>query len=106
MIERLTELLFPPRLIPDLGGLRGEGWQELVGQVLKSEALSPLRTGFVLLMVSLAGCQSCHMNTFRAQNGCAACARNSLLRFRGSDSDLWQRFTAACREVDSTGGRG
>jgi hypothetical protein len=56
--------------------------------------------------VSLAGCQSCHMNTFRAQNGCAACARNSLLRFRGSDSDLWQRFTAACREVDSTGGRG
>jgi hypothetical protein len=100
-----SELLFPPRLIPQLRDLRGKVWQGLVDQVLSSESASQERAAFLLLMVRLAGCQSCHADSFRALSGCAQCASQSLRRSRLEDEQLLQRFSEARQDVEAFPGR-
>jgi hypothetical protein len=95
-----TELLFPPRVIPTLRSLRGESWQDLVDRVLQANAIERDRLAFVLTMVRLGGCVSCHADSFRAMRGCTQCARNTLRRFRGEDRELEQLFDQACQEVE------
>ncbi len=94
-----TEILFPSRVISSLRGLRGEMWQDLVEQVIHQEPTSVDHLAFVLLMVRLGNCTSCHADTFRAQRGCTKCASQAVRHFRGSDQDLNQLFAEACREI-------
>lgn len=93
------EVLFPPRLIPELLGERGDGWRNLVKEVRESPAVSLEQAAFVLMMVRLSGCNTCHANSFRALQGCEACARQSLRRSRSSDEELIQAYHQARQEV-------
>jgi len=100
MLNPETELLFPPRLIPELRELRGPAWQELVDEVQRKEGVDPDRLALVLLVVKLAGCASCHANSFKALRGCPQCAAQAVRRFRGDDGELVRCYTAARQEVD------
>ncbi len=93
------ELLFPARIIPALGNLRGEAWQALVAEVRARPATSVEHLGFVLLITRLARCGTCSIDSQRAVRGCAACTRKAVVRFKGSDEDLIAQYRQACDEV-------
>lgn len=94
-----TDLLFPPRVIPDLREVRGPIWRKLVARVSGAKAVSVERMAFILMMVRLNGCASCNADSFRAMNGCTSCAKQSLKRFRGSDAELVKLYEEAKNEV-------
>jgi hypothetical protein len=108
-----TEFLFPPRVIPTLRALRGERWQALVDRVVQAEPAdaeeqittaeppSPDRLAFVLLMVRLAGCTTCHASSFRALRGCTQCARQAVRRYREDDQKLEEQYLIAREEVEA-----
>ena len=100
MYNNDTEIMFPSRLIPSLRDLRGETWCGLVENVLHQEALAPDRLAFVLLMVRLSACATCHADSFRAIRGCSRCASLALRHFRGTDQDLVRLFMETRREVE------
>jgi hypothetical protein len=101
MYNRDTEFLFPPRVIPALRELRGDEWQALVAVAHQAEATSQERMAFELLMIRLAGCTSCHADSFRALRGCTVCAAQAVRRFRGSDQELQTGFLKAQQEVEA-----
>jgi hypothetical protein len=94
-----TDLLFPPRVIPTLRSLRGPAWKELIDRVVEQEPTDIDRLAFVLLMIRLGGCISCHADSFRALRGCTHCAHQTIRRFRGSDQELLALFAEAQAEV-------
>ena len=99
MYNEDTDVLFPPRIIPQLRTLRGDQWQELVSRISLLEGTALERLAFVLLMVRLGGCASCQANSFRAMRGCTQCAMQTIRRFRGSDEDLLTHFNELKEEV-------
>jgi hypothetical protein len=96
-----TELLFPPRLIPQLRNLRGQGWQTLVDEVIAAGDGSLEESAFVLAMVRQAGCASCNASTFRSMNGCSNCARQTIRRHRGEDEELLEIFHETKNEFEN-----
>ncbi len=94
-----TELLFPPRIILDLEGLRDGPWRSLVRRVAAAPPASPERTAFVLMMARLNNCAACHTGSYRALQGCTRCSRQSILRRKESDEELVALFETARREV-------
>ena len=95
-----TDLLFPPRVIPSLRGLRSEPWRRLVDEVLACDSLDLDRLAFVLMLIRLGGCTSCHADSFRALRGCTHCANQTVRRFRGSDQELITLFQEARVEIE------
>lgn len=94
-----TELLFPVRVIPFLAGSRAEVWKDLVEIVASPDADSLDVIGFVLMMVRLGGCAGCNADSFRAMKGCTVCARQTIRRYRGSDTDLVDLFHQTRHEI-------
>jgi hypothetical protein len=99
MINRDIEMVFPPRVIPSLKGLRGETWERLVDQVLLEADDGVEKIAFVLLLVRLAGCLSCQADSFRAMRGCSYCSTQTIKRFKGSDQELVKSYEHAKEEV-------
>ena len=97
-----TDLLFPPRVSPPLRTLRGPAWKELIDRVMLQESTGLDRLAFVLLMIRLGGCISCHADSFRALRGCTQCARQSVRRNRGGDHELVEQYKGLLREVEAT----
>ena len=96
-----TDLLFPGRVIPSLRDQRSETWQGLVKRVCAAEPESIEYLAFILMMARLDGCASCNADSFRAMQGCTACARQTLKRYRGSDEELLQQYRAARSDVEA-----
>lgn len=94
-----TELLFPPRVITSLASLRGPLWRGLVQHVSALPQTHPDVLGFMLMMVRLDGCLTCHADSYRAMLGCTSCARQNVLRFKGNDQELITLWEAARQEV-------
>ncbi len=95
-----TDLLFPPRVIPNLIDSRGSKWHKFVREVLASQDESIEQLSFILMMARLAGCASCCSDSFRAMQGCTTCARQSIKRYRGSDSELIKLYQQVLPEVE------
>ena len=93
------ELMFTPHLIPSLEDLRGEEWQSLVEAVSNLPETHPDALAFSLMMIDLDGCLTCEMDSYRAQRGCALCARQAVLSFKGTDTQLISRFKEAKMEI-------
>lgn len=96
-----AELLFPPRLIPVLKGLRGPDWAALVDRVAKLPETDPDSLAFSLMMVRLDGCVKCHEGSFKYMRGCHLCATQTITQFKGSDNDLYQLYLKARRDIDA-----
>jgi hypothetical protein len=100
MAEPGTDLLFPLRAIPDLAETRGPTWQALVASAIKAGPDSLEQMGFILLMARLNNCTNCSSDSYRAMNGCATCARQTLKRSRETDETLVEIYRATKDEVE------
>ena len=98
-IYRNYDLLFTPRLIPQLRNLRGEKWSKLIDYLSNLPSTHPDALGFSMMMVELGGCLPCEMDNYRAQRGCAVCARHTIISFKGSDAELLKHYENACQLV-------
>lgn len=94
-----NELMFPHRAIPSLRDLRGPRWQALVDRVTDLPETHEETLAFMLMMIRLNGCLSCETDSYRAMRGCAACAAQTLRRYKGQDDDLLTVFDEALRDV-------
>ena len=88
MYQSDTEILFPMRVAPHLRDLRGKMWRASVDRACASEDASLEQLAFTMVMIRLAGCLSCHPDSYRAIQGCTNCATATIRRFRGEDKDL------------------
>jgi len=95
-----TELLFPPKIIPTLRGLRGRDWANLIDQIDQSVNDDLVQIAFVLLMVRMNGCMTCSSDSYKAMRGCYRCASRSIQRFAGTDLDLNRLYRDALLEIN------
>lgn len=101
-----AEILFPPRLIPSLKRLRGPEWAELVERVARLPETDLDVLAFCLMMIELDGCLNCYAGSYRFMRGCAACARQTIMQFKGTDRELLHRFESArARMADYLAGK-
>ncbi len=94
-----NELMFPHYVIPSLRKLRGPQWQELVDHVTSLTEFHEETLAFMLMMVRLNGCVSCETDSYRAMRGCAACAHQTLRRYKGEDDELIAAYEQALADV-------
>jgi hypothetical protein len=94
-----TELLFPPRLIPDLKDLRGEKWRELVEHVASLPETHPDTVAFCLMMIRLNSCLGCVSGSYRFMRGCELCSQQTIARFQGTDEELIEQFERAKEDL-------
>lgn len=94
-----TEIMFPPSVIPALRGAGGPAWRDLVDRVAGLEDTHPESLAFSLMMIRLDGCLECESDSFRAMRGCAACALQSVRRYRTNERELLRLYQAALADV-------
>lgn len=94
-----NDLMFPRRFIPVLRKMRGPEWQALVDRVSGFPELHEESLAFMLMMIRLNGCLECETDSYRAMRGCDACALQTLRRYKGSDSDLLNKFNEALHDI-------
>jgi len=99
MYQSDTEMLFPSRVIPGLKHLRGANWQTLVESVAQQPDGEADTLAFSLMMIRLAGCLTCHADSYRAMRGCTACAQQTVCRIKDTDEELIKLFKKAQMEV-------
>lgn len=96
-----TEILFPPRLIPQLREAAGPELHKLVDQVAGLDEAQPESLAFTLMMIRLDGCLDCETDSFRAMRGCQACAVQNLRRHRTNEKELLKLYKAALKDVQA-----
>ncbi len=94
-----TEMIFPLRVIHTLRDLRSGEWPKFIDALTQKTAEPVDQFAFVLLMVRLGGCLGCNADAFRAMKGCAQCARQTIRRYRGSDTDFFRQYNNVRAEV-------
>lgn len=94
-----SEILFPPRCIPGLEGLRDEQWDELVERVSAVPETHEDSLAFCFMMIKLCKCLRCDLGSYRASLGCCTCAQRAIKGFKSSDRVLLRGFSRARREV-------
>jgi hypothetical protein len=94
-----NDILFPRNAIASLKGMRGKEWADLVERVSQLAENHEETLAFMLMMIRLNGCLNCETDSYRAMRGCAACAQQTLRRFKGEDSELLEMFHKAIKDV-------
>ena len=94
-----NDLLFPHHVIPSLKLLRGPKWRALVERIVTLPEEHEETLAFMLMMIRLNGCMACETDSYRAMRGCAACALQTLRRFKGEDDELLAMFAGALDDV-------
>lgn len=94
-----NEILFPHHVITSLRKLRGPKWQTLVDRIAKLPETHEETLAFMMMMIRLDGCMACETDSYRAMRGCAACALQTLRRYKGDDEELIEQFQASLEEV-------
>jgi hypothetical protein len=94
-VYRKYELFFTPHLIPQLRNLRDENWANLIDDLAALPETHPDALAFSVMMINLNGCLPCEMDSYRAQRGCAMCARQTIISFKGSDKQLMKCYETA-----------
>ncbi len=94
-----SEILFPSRCIPQLRNMRGPRWAELVDHVASLPDGHEDVLAFASLVIKLASCLTCDLDSYRASLGCCTCAKRTVGGFKGSDREIVCRFEEARQEV-------
>ena len=94
-----NELMFPHYAIPAMRGLRGSQWKALVERVMPLPEYHEEKLAFMLLMVRINGCMACETDSYRAMRGCAACAIQTLRRYKGDDDELLDVYEQALIDI-------
>ncbi len=101
MYNEDTEILFPSRVIPLLKGLHGQEFDKLIDEVDAKGQDTIEHIGFVYMMVKVGGCATCNADSFRALKGCTQCAKQTIKRYRGNDTELLRSYAEAINEVEA-----
>lgn len=96
-----AEILFPPKLILSLKELRGPEWAELVTQVARLPETHPDALAFCHMMIELDGCLNCYAGSYKFMRGCAACAKQTIMQYKGSDTELLMLYKASQKEIQN-----
>ncbi|NWF69000.1 MAG: hypothetical protein HXY40_07935 [Chloroflexi bacterium] len=96
-----NDLLFPHHAIPSLRHLRGAEWQALIDRILTLPESHEETLALMLTMIRLNGCMGCETDSYRAMRGCAACALQTLRRYKGPDQELLDLYNDALRDVQN-----
>ena len=94
-----SEILFPSRCIPQLRDLRGPKWAELVDRVASLPDGHEDVLAFASLMIKLASCLTCDLDSYRASLGCCTCAKRTVGGYKGTDGQIIKEFEKAREEV-------
>jgi hypothetical protein len=94
-----SEILFPSRCIPQLRDLRGKKWAKLVDRIAALPDGHEDVLAFSSLMIKLASCLTCDLDSYRASLGCCTCAKRTVGGFKGSDDDIIKQFKKTREEV-------
>jgi len=94
-----SEILFPPRCIPQLRDLRGPEWGKLVDHVVALPDGHEDVLAFSLMMIRLGSCLTCDLDSYRASLGCCTCACRSVSGFKETDKELIRTFETTREEV-------
>jgi hypothetical protein len=94
-----NELMFPHYAISAMRGLRGSQWKALVERVMPLPEYHEEKLAFMLMMVRINGCMACETDSYRAMRGCAACAIQTLRRYKGDDSELLEIYEQALMDI-------
>ena len=94
-----NDILFPYHVIPSLKNLRGPEWCALIERVADLPETHEETLALMLTMIRLNGCMGCETDSYRAMRGCAACAQQTLRRFKGEDSELIEMYERALKDV-------
>jgi hypothetical protein len=97
----ITQIMFPPSVIPSLRDACGPAWRSLVDRVAKQEDTDPESLAFSLMMIRLDGCLDCETDSFRAMRGCSACALQNVRRFRASEAELIKQYKVALKDMQA-----
>ena len=96
-----TEIMFPPSVIPTLRDACGPEWRGLVERVAQLEDTHPESLAFSLMMIRLNGCLDCETDSYRAMRGCAACALQSVRRYRSNERELIKQYKVALKDMQA-----
>ena len=96
-----AEILFPPKLILTLKDLRGPEWAELVTLVARLPETHPDALAFCHMMIELDGCLNCYAGSYKFMRGCAACAKQTIMQYKGSDVELLNMYKASQKEIQN-----
>ena len=96
-----TEIMFPPKVIPSLREACGGEWRGLVEQVTRLDETEPQSLAFSLTMIRLNGCMECETDSYRAMRGCAACALQTVRRYRSNERELLRLYGTALKDVEA-----
>ena len=99
MYQKDAEILYPFRVTPRLRNLRGPEWRDKIDEIVACEENSVDALAFSYLMLKVAGCLSCHSDSYRAMQGCTSCAVQTILRHKSSDQELLRELDDAQQEV-------
>lgn len=99
-----NHIFFPSEAIITLKNLRGESWAKLIDDICALPETHESTLALMLLMIRLNGCMTCETDSFRAMKGCAACAGQTLRRFKGDDVELMTLYHQALRDVQKFAG--
>jgi hypothetical protein len=94
-----SEILFPPRCIKQLRGLRGAEWQRLVDHIMTLPHNHEEVLAFGLLLINEGSCLTCDLDSYRASLGCCTCAQRTINGFKGNDEELLDTYHQALEEV-------
>jgi hypothetical protein len=100
MLIPKAEIIFPPRLIPQLRDLRGPEWRGLVERVTRLPETHPDSLAFSLLMIRLDGCMKCYAGSYKFMRGCQLCATQTITQYKGTDAQLLREYRRAQVDVD------
>lgn len=100
LVYKNYELLFTPHLMSQLRNLRDNvAWSQLIDRLSILPETHPDVLAFAMMMVELSGCLPCQRDNYRAQRGCARCARHTIITFKEGDQQLLQRYESARRAM-------
>jgi hypothetical protein len=99
MMYPRSEILFPHQCVSALRDLRGPLWQELVAHIADLPDTHEDSLAFALMMIKLAGCLDCDLDSYKASLGCCICAKRTINAFKGSDKALLQQYEQARKEL-------
>lgn len=95
-----SEILFPPRCIKQLRGLRGPQWRNLVDRILTLPHNHAEVLAFGLLLIDEGSCLTCDLDSYRASLGCCTCAQRTINGFKGDDDELLATYQNALDQVE------
>ena len=96
-----TEIMFPPKVIPSLRDACSTEWAGLVDRIRHLDETDPQSLALSLMMIRLNGCLECETDSYRAMRGCAACALQTVRRYRTNERELLRLYGAALKDVET-----